>query len=121
MTAGTAALAGHLVDLELLDQVRHRRKEDRLTRLASLDGKRHRKMGLAHARRSQEQDVLMARQKGEVEERIDLASVQVRLKGEVEVIDRLYERQARDLERGLQAPLLLAGDLLLQQGVQHLL
>ena len=54
----------------------------------------------------------------QVEERGDLLTVQAGLEGKVEVIEGLYKRQTRDLQGRVQAPLLLAGDLLFQQDIR---
>jgi hypothetical protein len=81
-----------MIVLEPIDQVSHRRVEDRLARLTTLDRQRDRQVRLPHTGRPQEQHIVVARQKRQIEERGDLLPIQARLEAEVEVIQRLDER-----------------------------
>jgi hypothetical protein len=74
-------------------------------------------------RRPLEQDGLGVAHPGAGGQRVDVRALDRRLEGEVEVLERLAERQVGDLERGLHPPLLAAGELggqqLVEEGVRR--
>lgn len=86
---------------------------------AGLDRQRNGQVGLAHPRRSQEDDVFVLGQERQIEELHDGLLVQMRVEGKVVLLDGLGEGQPGDLEGRLDAPLLLGGHLFFQQPVQE--
>jgi len=108
-----------MILLQLGNEVLHGGEVHTDAGLARLDRQGYGQMGLAHPGRAQEDDVLLPLDEGQIKQRHDVASVECRLEGEVELIDGLDKGEPRDLERCLNPALLLAGDLFLEQVVQE--
>src|SRR5690606_26489497 len=71
------------------------------------------------AGRAHKQDVLVLSDEGTGRERVELRSVDTRLERPVERLERLAGREPGELERGADAPLVLALDLLLEHVVEE--
>lgn len=106
------------VVLEFFHQVFHAGEVDGDPGLAGLDRERHREMGLAHARRAQQEDIGALLDESEIEERHHPLAIELGLKGEVELIDGFDERQAGDLQCGLHPALFFVRDFFFQQRIQ---
>jgi hypothetical protein len=66
-----------------------------------------------------QEDRLAVAHPGAGGERVDARALDRRLEGEIEGLERLADRQVRDLERGLHPPLLPAGQLRREQPVEE--
>lgn len=60
-------------------------------------------MRLADTRRAQQDDVLLALEEAELVQALDLLTLDRRLKGEVEILERLDRREARRAHRSHQS------------------
>jgi len=70
------------------------------------------------ARRPLQQDRLAVAHPGAGRKRVDARALDRRLEGEVEILQRLPDRQVGDLERGLHPPFLAPGQLRCKQPVE---
>src|SRR5690606_13536635 len=113
-------VAGCLRFFEARDEVGERAVVDAATILCGSDREADRKMGFADARRSEQDDVLPALEEAEFVERLDLLSLDRRLKCEVEVLEGLDDRQPAAAHGGLQAAVVAEGDLGAEQLLDRL-
>ena len=79
--------------------------------LASALGSSDRQVRLSHAGRAEEDDVLLALQKAQFVERVDLLALDRGLEGEVEAPERLHVWQAAGAHGGLEATAVAKRDL----------
>ena len=85
-------VTGGLGVLERGDQADQRAVVDAPATLRGGDGKADREVGLAHARRAAQHDVLLALDEVELVQTLDLLALERRLEGEVEGLERLHRR-----------------------------
>ena len=111
--------AGGLGLLEVADQVVQGGEVDRVAGLAGGDGQADREHGLADPGRAEEADVGLVLDEAERGEVADLAGVQVGLEGEVEGVQALVVRQARELEGVAEAAAFADADLFLEDQVEE--
>jgi hypothetical protein len=105
--------------LELADQRLHGREVDPDAVAEGLDRQGGRQMGLSDAGWTEEKNVFVARKEGQVEKLHDGLLVEMRVEEEVVLLDRLGERQTRDLQGRLDAALLPGGHFLFEQMIQE--
>ena len=74
-------------------------------------------MSLSHARRPEQDHVLLSVQEAELVQALDLLALDAGLEGEVELIEGLHSRQPRGAHGGLETTVVAQHDL----GVQELL
>ena len=104
--------------LEFTDQGVHRGEVDLESMAARLDRQGDGQMGLAHPWRTQEDDVFVLGQEGQIEEIHDGLLVQMGMEGEVILLDGFGKGQAGDLHGGLDSSLLLGRNFFFEQMVQ---
>ena len=86
---------------------------------AGLDRQRDGQMGFPHPGRAQEDDILMLGDKGQIEELHDRFFIQLRMKGEVILLDGFCGGQPGRFHGGADPPLFLGGHLFFQKVVKE--